>query len=78
MGFSCGKYKALLELQQLNPDINPEAVQEMTMREIRELIDHCLDDGEDGSPSPNPEKNGHHGHGGGHQKGLGKGRRDKH
>lgn len=78
MGFSCGKYKTLLELQQLNPDINPEAVQEMTMREIRELIDHCLDDGEDDSPSPNPEENGHHGHGGGHQKGLGKGRRDKH
>ena len=78
MGFSCGKYKTFLELQQLNPDIDPEAVQEMTMREIRELIDHCSDDGGEDAPTHNPEENDHHGHGGGHQKGHGKGRRGRH
>lgn len=78
MGFSCGKYKTFLELQQLNPDIDPEAVQEMTMREIRELIDHCSDDGGEDTPAHNPEENDHHGHGGGHQKGHGKGRRGRH
>lgn len=37
-GLSCGKYKAFLELQALDPSITVEQVQGMTMREIRELI----------------------------------------
>lgn len=38
-GLSCGKYKALLELQRLDPSITPAAVQNMTMRQIRAWID---------------------------------------
>lgn len=38
MGLSYGKYKAYLELRELNPDITAEEVTEMTMREIRDLI----------------------------------------
>lgn len=37
-GFSCGKYRAFLELQALDPTVTPEAVRGLTMREIRERI----------------------------------------
>lgn len=39
IGLSYGKYRAFLELQSLDPDITPEELQHMTMREIRDLID---------------------------------------
>ena len=38
MGLSCGKYRAFLELQLLDPTVTAQTVQNMTMREIRELI----------------------------------------
>lgn len=38
MGLSYGKYRAFLELQAADPNITPEDVQGMTMREIRDLI----------------------------------------
>ena len=38
LGLSYGKYQAYLELQALDPDITPQEVQNMTMREIRQLI----------------------------------------
>lgn len=63
-GLSCGKYRAFLELQLLDPDITPEAVQNMTMREIRELIDSLsVNSGTDTSSYRN-QGHGHHGHGG--------------
>ena len=37
-GLSYGKYMAYLELKELDPDIAPEDVQGMTMREIRDRI----------------------------------------
>lgn len=62
---SCGKYRAFLELQLLDPDITPEAVQNMTMREIRELINSLsVNSGTDTSSYRN-QGHGHHGHGGG-------------
>lgn len=66
-GLSCGKYRAFLELQLLDPDITPEAVQGMTMREIRDRIDRLSSDGGSGAPQPGGWGNGHHGngHGGG-------------
>lgn len=60
-GLSCGKYRAFLELQRLDPDITPEAVQGMTMREISDLID-SLSPGSGSAPYDSQE-NGHHGHG---------------
>ncbi len=53
-GLSCGKYRAFLELQLLDPEITPETVQGMTMSGIRDLIDR-LSDGDAGvtkEPSP--------------------------
>ncbi len=68
-GLSCGKYRAFLELQQLDPEITPEAVQGMTMRQIREMIDRLTSDQGTVAPSSNSQGNGHHGHGAGHGNG---------
>lgn len=66
MGLSCGKYRAYLEVQALDPDITAEAVQGMTMREIRELVD-CLSAGEERDPAGcGSGGNGPSGYGGGH------------
>ena len=68
LGLSCGKYRAFLELRQLDPDITPEAVQGMTMREIRDRINSLLA-GSGGVPpsiDDTGETAGHHGHGGDH------------
>lgn len=64
-GLSCGKYRAFLELQLLEPDITTEEVQGMTMREIQELHDSLSIDRETDTPSYNNRRNGHHGHRGG-------------
>ncbi len=67
-GLSCGKYRAFLELQLLDPDITPETVQGMTMREIWELIDSLTANSKN-EASSNNQGNGHHGHGDGHGNG---------
>lgn len=65
-GLSHGKYRAFLEIQSLDPDITPEDVQDMTMREIWDLID-CHSTGcEDASPPHNGWDGGPHGHDSGH------------
>lgn len=69
VGLSCGKYKAFLELQHLDPHITPETVQDMTMREIRELIDRLMADGENETSSYNNWGSGHYGHGNGYGSG---------
>lgn len=38
LGLSTGEYRAYLELQALDPNITPEEIQQMTMREIRDRI----------------------------------------
>ena len=64
-GLSCGKYRAFLELQRLDPDITPEDVQGMTMREIQDRIGRLSPDGGSGAPSSGGGGCGHHGNGGG-------------
>ena len=64
-GLSCGKYRAFLELQLLDPDITPEAVQGMTMREIWDRIDRLSSSSGDAPPSGG-WGSGHHGYGSGH------------
>lgn len=59
-GLSLGKYRAFLEVQALDPDITPEEVQGMTMKEIRELIRELSGSGEDTAEEDNA---GNHGHG---------------
>lgn len=46
MGLSCGKYKIFLEIQALDPGIRPEIIQNMTMRELRDLLDRLSADNE--------------------------------
>lgn len=57
-GLSCGKYRAFLELQALDPAVTPEDVQGMTMREIRERIAEIS-----GEPFENIRPGDGHGHG---------------
>lgn len=60
-GLSCGKYRAFLELQAFDPNITPEAIQGMTMREIRDLIDSLSTDTENETSSDKDRDYGHHG-----------------
>ncbi len=46
-GMSCGKYRAFLELQKRFPDITPEEIQAMTMREIRDLAEELPEEAEE-------------------------------
>ena len=43
-GLSYGKYMAYLELQALDPDVTPQEVQGMTMKEIRNRIEALTED----------------------------------
>lgn len=65
-GLSCGKYRAFLELRLLDPDITPEAIQGMTMREIRDRIDRLSSGAGSDAPPSGGWGNGHHGNNGGH------------
>lgn len=66
VGLSYGKYRAYLDLQALNPTITVDQIQDMTMREIRDIINREATDGENGA---NHFGNGHgnrpHGNGNG-------------
>lgn len=65
LGLSCGKYRAFLELRELDPDIAPEDIQGMSMREIRGRIAALtVENGE--SENPPQIGGGHHGNGYGH------------
>ena len=68
---SCGKYRAYLELHELDPAVTPEDVQGMTMREIRDRI-AALSSGSDAGQTQGAgvsSGNGHHGNGAGNGKG---------
>ena len=58
LGLSYGKYRAFLELQKLNSDITPEEIENMTMKEIRELISSLSNDDTANSQSHNGGGNG--------------------
>lgn len=75
MGLSYGKHRAFLKLKTLDSTITAEKIQNMTMREIRDLIDElstCSDTGE--SLEDNKESGGHGaGNRFGHGQGNGRG-----
>lgn len=58
-GLSYGKYQAYLELRALDPDLTPEAVADMTMREIRDLLQALS--GQDPDRGQSGQGEGHHG-----------------
>lgn len=69
-GLSYGKYKAFLEVQALDPTITADEVQNMTMREIRDLISSLSGDQESGTESSgNGNSNGGSGNGNGNSNG---------
>ena len=61
MGLSHGKYRAFLEPQSLYPDITPEEIQGMSMREIRDLMDAALSENEEEARQEQGGRHGHHG-----------------
>lgn len=76
LGLSCGKYRAYLEVHELDPEITPEEISQMTMREIRDLIARLSGEepegpsgygngGENHGRGNGHHGNGHHGNGGG-------------
>lgn len=62
-GLSYGKYRMLLQIQELDPSVTADDVRDMTMREMRELLVSL--GGEDSGASGGSGK-GHEGHHGGH------------
>ena len=71
LGLSYERYLAYLELHALDPDITPEKIQSMTMREIRELTAQLTVNGgshhdEHDNYSSTASESGHHGNGHGH------------
>ena len=72
-GLSVGKYMAYIELQALDSSIKPEDVQNMTMREIRDLINSLSSENTNSSNNKNNQNyqydycdENEHGHGNGH------------
>ena len=61
LGLTYGKYRAYLALRALDPDVTPEEVRDMTMRELRDRILTLSPGGEAESGA-----SGHHGWGGGY------------
>ena len=61
LGLPLGKYHAYEELHALDPSITPEEAAGMTMRELRDRIDACRQDGD--------EEESYGGGGGQHQHG---------
>lgn len=62
-GLSCGKYQYYQILQSMDEDITPEEIRQMTMREIRELIDLLTEDGSGDTGITDLPSQGNHGQG---------------
>ena len=73
VGLSCGKYRAYQALQDLGSTLTPEEVRDMTMRELRSLLQE-LSDGTAAEPWSGGGHDGTHaGHGYGQGNGCGQG-----
>lgn len=48
-GLSFGKYRAYLELREMKPDITPDEIRDLSMREIQDLIDSLSGEGRESS-----------------------------
>lgn len=56
-GLSLGKYRAYLELKELDPTITPDDIRNLSMREIRDLIDAFQPSDANGDTAGNNPKN---------------------
>lgn len=57
-GISLGKYRAYLELSEINPDITVDDVKNLTMREIRDMINAESDENTDNAAGSGTQGNG--------------------
>ncbi len=73
LGLSYGKYKAYLEIQALDPTVTAAEVQNMTMREIRNLLEQLTGDPASGTTGCGNGNGGRQG-GNGNGRGQGNGR----
>lgn len=73
-GMSCGKYKAFLELQALDPDITTEDIQGLTMRQIWDMIDELSGNTDGTTRNDSTDDRCGEGQHNGHGLGQGKGR----
>ena len=60
---SAGKYRAFLELRELDPDVTLDDIRDLTMRQIRELMEQCNTGDEETTCPEDPKSSGHHGNG---------------
>ena len=56
-GFSCGKYKVFLEIQELDPRITAKEVKNMSMKEMRDLLKE-LSGTDQEKPEPHEKEKG--------------------
>ena len=57
-GLSYGKYRAFLEAQALDPSLTPQDVKDMSMRQIRDLIQSLSEEGEEEAAAPQGQGKG--------------------
>lgn len=57
-GFSCGKYKVFLEIQELDPRITAKEVKNMSMKEMRDLLKE-LSGTDQEKPEPHEKRKRH-------------------
>lgn len=67
VGLSYGKYKAYLELQAWQPEVTPEEIQGMTMREIEVLIQELSGGNADATQGGSADSGYDSGYGSGHE-----------
>lgn len=73
-GLPYGKYRIYLEIRRWDPEITPEAVRTMTMRELRDLLEKLSEENGDETSSDENWGYKNHGLGGCQGRGQGKGR----
>lgn len=71
MGLSYGKYQIYAQIASYDPDFTPEEANEMTMRELRELLASLQAEHPDITPPPADETGSGCGNGNGHKHGNG-------
>lgn len=74
LGLSYGKYKVYAEIQEYTSELTPEQANEMTMRQLRDLLAQLQSNGEDSSTSQDDHlQQGGNGNGSGQGQGTGNG-----
>lgn len=71
-GISAGKYRVYLELRELDPDVTVDDIRDLTMRQIRDLMEQFQNSDAETTCPEDPQKPGHYGNGDSAENGTGK------